>query len=485
MEDLPVEILVHIAAPSRAVDDARYRALASAYVDFEPAKRLAVPASDDNCKHTEQPASSISYISRQDPPAPLPSRHTCESSPDLRAPLFSIASPEASFGSVIDNAGSPRVARPHHVPSSQPSVPPSASQSWQSPSSLVGDSQPEVLSALADLTSPTRLLEYYLQGFDSFTTSSLSPLQSAANAPGSRQLPSYVSPSPSRRPAPTNITPEPRNTDVVSGSPLHNDSHDSSLSFSELKPVTQAPARPAHITATTVSLDSQHRDRQVVARPLPHASTALSNRTTLSRSDSEPLILPKSGANTTLASPQALSRAISDLGPRSSNTEATTSSLSNVTFFASHGFTYASLDLYAPEPAVASDTIGPADLVTPQLRDLLADAQPRRKSQPKSQTRTLRPTERGYWDVDCSSWPAELKRATWAHLANWVGMGLAGWGTRCTRDVGFTRVRVYCWGETAPYLYYLLWLTSYRKILSVECAWIDADGEAVLIMGMR
>lgn len=489
MDDAPVEILVHIAAPSRTADDVRYRALASAYTAFQPATRRPVHGlNESGCEPPVLSSTSYPSIFRRGKAASPALDERLESLQDREGPPCSLNSPQASFGSVLDNAGSPSVVRAYRVPSSAPQE-----DSWQSPSSLVGDSQPEVSTAVADLTSPTRLLEYYLQGFDSFTSSSWSPSLRQGTVAGGEELGADASQSSDHRAAPAKpIASIPALAGVVPSSVPYDDSHESSMFISELKSVTAATIKPLHPTATAKELEPRASNLRGAVQTDLHVSFVPSTGPiALGRSDSEPSAIPKSSLSTTRALHQALSRASSDLGPRSSVLHAVTSSststadFSAVSLFSSHGYTLDSLELCAPEPPVASDTILPSDLITPQLRDLLEDAQPRRrKSQPKTQTREIRPTERGYWDVDCMSWSPELKRATWAHLANWIGMGLAGWGTRCTRDEEFTRVRLYCWGETAPYLYYLLWLTSYRKILAAECAWVDADGKAVLVMGM-
>jgi len=489
MDDVPVEILVHIAAPSRAVDDVRYRALASAYTAFQPATRR--PLHGLNEPSSEPLSSSTTYTSifKRGKVASPAIDNSLESLQDQEGPPCSLTSPQASFGSVLDNAGSPSVVRAYRVPLSAPQL-----DSWQSPSSLVGDSQPEVSTAIADLTSPTRLLEYYLQGFDSFTSSSWSPSQQQGTVADGGQPEADVSQFMDHRVAPAIPGAYiPALTGVIPSSVPNDDSHESSLSMLEPRSVTAANNGPSHPVATTKgSLELCAMNDRDAVHTSSHVSLVPSSKPiALGRSDSEPSATPKPSFNTTRALHQALYRASSDLGPRSSTLHTVSSStgstadFSAVLFYSSHGYTLDSLELCAPEPPVANDTISPSDLITPQLRDLLADAQPRRrKSQPKTQTRAIRPMERGYWNVDCLSWSPDLKRATWAHLANWIGMGLAGWGTRCTRDEEFTRVRLYCWGETAPYMYYLLWLTSYRKILAVECAWVDADGKAVLVMGM-
>ncbi|KAJ1331504.1 hypothetical protein MN608_04963 [Microdochium nivale] len=480
MEDLHVEILVHIVAPSHAADDVRFRSLASAYVDFEPARRVDVQV--PGVEAIEQPHAS----SPKRPKHVLPSDPSPSQEPILQTlPPGTFPSFQASFDSVIDNAGSPRIAQPHdEIPYSRPTTSSSIATSWHSPGSLVGDSQPEISSVVADLTTPTRLLEHYLQGFDSFCSSPWTPSQRTSNAASESVPQSNASLSNARQSSSRAPAAKPPQKQVLASFPTEEDSHDSSLSFSELKPVAEVQTRRQDTDRTALSARQPGISTTAALLPGPEAGPTPAVRPIpLSRSDSEPFATPQHPIDTTRVLHQALTRATSDLGPRLPSIA--TVPLPQVVFSSAHSFTLDSLELQAPEPTVASDTIRPCDLVTPQLRELLADAQPRRKAQTREQRRDLRPTERGYWHVDCSSWAPELQRATWAHLANWVGMGFAGWGTRCTRDAGFRAMRVYCWGEAAPYLYCLLWLTSYRRILSTDCVWIDADGETVVIMGTR
>ncbi|KAL8413970.1 hypothetical protein RB594_005269 [Gaeumannomyces avenae] len=106
------EILVHAAAPSRASHDAYYRALASAYLDFQPSRiTLLVPARDAD----------------PDPDCPP-------------SPNQVIHSPQLSFEDVLDNASSHRPELPRY-PDAE--VLAADSQSPLSvPPSEVEDSQP-------------------------------------------------------------------------------------------------------------------------------------------------------------------------------------------------------------------------------------------------------------------------------------------------------------------------------------------------------
>ncbi|OAA66730.1 hypothetical protein SPI_01306 [Niveomyces insectorum RCEF 264] len=87
-----MKILVHIAAPSAASDDAKYRTLAQAYADFEPAGRYDIVS-------TPPHSSSCDGEDRQ------PGGRPCETSGGGVLSFTSL-----SFASVWDNVGSPGVA---------------------------------------------------------------------------------------------------------------------------------------------------------------------------------------------------------------------------------------------------------------------------------------------------------------------------------------------------------------------------------------
>lgn len=137
------EILVHITAPSAAADDVKYRALAQAYLDFEPEE--TVPLSQGSTSNPRAVPSDNKFIS-----------------------------PKASFGSVWDNIDSPLLARANQpsapLPGKQPSVPPASSQlnndtqeSWVAPPSEIPDSMPDNDIRAPAFNTPTRILNYLLQ----------------------------------------------------------------------------------------------------------------------------------------------------------------------------------------------------------------------------------------------------------------------------------------------------------------------------------
>lgn len=176
-----VEILIHTTAPSLGVDDARYRSLAQGYLDFRPTKRrkleehtIAHSGRDGSNIHTH--ISSQQHESRQSTQEERESRASWQPDEDghesmsQERPLDDLdrlditellASPELSFLSVLDNRASPAIRgqitwRNH---SSQERPPPT-------PGSEVPDSQPEVNRTIAAFSSPTRILEVFLQNRD-------------------------------------------------------------------------------------------------------------------------------------------------------------------------------------------------------------------------------------------------------------------------------------------------------------------------------
>jgi hypothetical protein len=115
-----VEILVHTSAPSRGVDDVKYRALATAYLNFRPARRqylqddpntltvgaqVDVQLQEELLSSTQELDPNASYIppSQEDPDSNTVV-HRGELMEDVSG-LF--LSPQLSFKSVLDNRDSP------------------------------------------------------------------------------------------------------------------------------------------------------------------------------------------------------------------------------------------------------------------------------------------------------------------------------------------------------------------------------------------
>lgn len=458
-----MEILVHIGAPSRAVDDAWYRSLATSYIEFQPTSRIDFLSQVSlDGQGTRQ--NSIQIISTSQPSS---------------EPLSTFRSPQASFQSVLDNAGSPRLVAqctPREDPTSpvEETTMPLTQSPWQTPSSVVQDSYlGNRIDLSTTLTSPTRILEHYLQRFDSPSASSRTTSQSSGNhitrgsssqnrtrpSFGDRLASSVIPCTPPVVPYTSRNTP-----------PGMSSERDSAREHREgLAPRNQPPFP---LSQDEISSDSI----------IEETILELSDPPSIARADSEPAPTSRHQPHLVDRSPRALSRSASDIGPRLSNDQ---KAVLTVTFLREHGYTYDSLELHAPDPPTSIMEVESASFVTPGLERLAQDLNIPKRYRPKKKSRDLRPDERGYWLVDCSTWNTQLKRDAWAYLANYVGTGVAGWGIWCRRDPDFRCLRVYCWGLVTAHIYLLLYLASQRRILYTSTSWIDSEGVPVVVMETR
>jgi hypothetical protein len=192
-----VEILVHTSAPSRGQDDARYRALAHAYLQFAPATRQRIGVVEGVLNNDvdgqaesqireellssapEEPQSWESYQPDEEDEGHededdyqeselVPTQHE---SHDRLYQLKSLESPQISFKSAADNANSPASGRRHvtWIPprSKRDYETQDSSDSRRGPPSTIADSQPEHKKGLEAFSSPTHMLELLLQQIDS------------------------------------------------------------------------------------------------------------------------------------------------------------------------------------------------------------------------------------------------------------------------------------------------------------------------------
>lgn len=462
-----VEILVHTTAPSKAQDDADYRALAAAYLSFETDARTDIGTlglGRPGVLGTEGDAGSTDGVQKRRQDADLL----------MTQQSFGFNASNVSFGSVDHNLYSPRLRRSQgHV---QQEITDSQS-SWRAPPSVIADSIPDNNISIAQYCSPTRILEHYLQAWDSSQSSS------------SQAVPSVVAPSPSpvatrqvvsipasqtplaalARPLPPSSTSE---SSVIPQSPLvavrkraRQELPPSALGETEV--VASSIALP-HPTLTHLSATVASAGGSIV---IPSSAPAISHSRSLSLPVAD--LLPASGTeheerpihkrqkrliNEAVGS--SLIRSSSDVGPRQDKAKTILLSQRRQTQRTSDG-----LEIRAPEPGVSCADLSASDVVTPRLEKLASDVKlEERFEQRKIQTRELRPFERGYWLVDCSGWSSDDKSMTWGFLTNYVGIGAAGWGIWCRRDEAFTWVRLYCWGSVAGHMYLVLYLASRRRL---------------------
>lgn len=490
-----VEILAHVTAPAMSSDDARYRSLASAYLAFVPGARTTVPSCSQQAK---EPSHAPGSCSQKD-------------AAGTRLPgTLSLESPQLSFASVLDNAGSPRVTM---VVAAQPSEEtPEKSQarlqmnssqvedsdSWPEPPSTIPDSLPLNDVRLSGFSSPSRLIEHFLGDFESTQTES----QSSSDADASQQEQAWNTQDSSSLDELEVVIPMAPDDQLAHTS---SGPHSSGRSDGSIIPAT--PARPSDLSHTeeqpeheagnvSVIEDTILEDGDGVVKDTP--GFAPLRKRTLSqvgaRADSEP-VSPKRhrrpSSDDPMTPPRLLRRS-SDGSLGLTMDDALERGRKYLRHF-NPPYLYM-IELHSPDPRVSNDIITPADLVTPLLDRLTTDldtcSQPTSQEQGPSSRfdsvelrRQISPFERGYWLVDCSTWTDDLPQLMWCSLAKFVSVeGVAGWGTWCRRDEHWRWIRVYCFGHVARHLYYLLYASSYRKLKMTRASWIDAAGEVVLSM---
>jgi hypothetical protein len=477
------EILVHITAPSRASDDAIYRALAAAYLGFESARRtvIDVPIAATGVRRSG---------SERVPPGSLETGFT----------------PDASFASVLDNLQTtPNVRASETQRRDQDED--AQQSSWQTPPSVVQDSCPDNRVALPRYSSPTRILEFYLSGFDSSQSDVVSPAKKPAALPTAVALvcsgESLPMPSPILGAA-TTSTLAPLVPVVTSEPGLGLESE----SVPESEP---APAPPAAPTAarTVVVIPESPPMQATIAQKRPRTTTLTvgeSDGTVISssncshdffisiRSSAEEPPLPTRPTSSprahsdpppakrlkqqldaedddspvaSISHTQQLPRSSSDMTPSSRRIRRRT-----------HQF-----EVHSPPPGAGVGEPDPNGIVTPELAKLAAMSRDKNRFRPLVKTRELRPFERGFWLIDCAKWDDEQRADAWEFLGNYIAAGCCGWGTWCRRAEDTAWIRVYCWGQVVEHVYYAIYLASKRRLLYMEgVSWLAADGKPVLVM---
>lgn len=589
-----VEILVHIAAPSAAANDADYRSFARAYLAFEPkAKTTIFGLRDSSSISTRETTEAVNHS---------------QSQPGGNTSLFQesqqfISTQDFSFESAFGNMSSPELPRMPQQNTQEDQT----QSSWVAPPSVIEDSMPDNNVAMTQFNSPTRMFEYFLSGLNSSQSDQSSvqerglsqviggsqqeaSLRRASQpvAPSSQRSnhgtgqnssgvvggPSQQSqeqseqrdttvysefefpsqgwsqnrdktssasnrpPAPSQpRPVPVSTPPpwpqpsqEPgggrqrrprhqRTADQILGGQKAGSQKTGSQTVIPVSPLITNPKRPPPPSTTTSLIEetkitssfpsfatnsfgsvipsshpqpppsshqppsshhlppSSHQPSPSHPQPPPsHLQPPLSTQPPPSSHPRPrpPLSPSRAGSlpptKRPRLSPPPLPRSTSDTGPRPPPKTAPTTSR---------------LELLSPQPPTSLATLLPSDLITPSLAHLATQVDISRRFTPQSQTRELRPFERGYWLVDCSSWDEELRRSAWEFLGRHLEGGLVGWGVSCRRDEGFTWMRVYCWGGVVGHLYLVLWLASQRRVKATGTVWVAGDGERVVVMGAR
>ncbi|RDW60263.1 hypothetical protein BP5796_11869 [Coleophoma crateriformis] len=575
-----VEILIHTGAPSRGQDDARYRSFARAFLDFEPSKRIRLvdeyegeqtagpdeladsQLRDELLLSTQERPGSESYKPGGIDEDAVSTQYSTQFNFELegfesqehignqRGPSLSqyrdvrrtsksmvIESPQLSFNSIMDNADSPplRFSRPA-VPAKETgrSSQTSEDSSWRAPPSVVEESQPEVVKTRKLLSSPTRVLELYLQHFNTPEPSSSAPRRSGRIAarqattcvtssidsialPQSSNEQSNIQSSPPVVREPSKIPPGfpislPTSADAVdlsSESPLMiraaSPMSSKNSAQSPLRELSQT--RGSFACSFSVSFESEgvpdsivrsasapvinpsELDSEVprsVQRIIPE-SPSLKRRHTdphfTAQLSSSPEIHNLSPNNQHVNKRQCLPNALDRSQKCAVNHQKKGSPLKSTPplLSATDPNSYY-IEIRPPAPPASTADLTPDSLITKSLEGLAQRMRLPVLFRPREQTRPLRPLERGYWRVNWQLWTPELRERNWSCLSNYVGKGGAGWGVWCTRDDDFRMFRVYCWGQIVGHIYLLLYTSSESKIRGTGACWIDGSGEVVITM---
>ncbi|KAJ2965807.1 hypothetical protein NQ176_g10443 [Zarea fungicola] len=489
-----VEILVHGTAPSKVADDVTYRHLAQSYLSFAPGSRVNVTIS--------------SSPSVQHQPAP-PSRQDQEDHVHNLTMLQSFCSDsqDISFRSALDNRSSPLMSSKK---TRQPATPPA-----QLPSQIP-DSYPMPDADLFNVT-PTRVLQRYIGSRLPRSTPTAHRQDIVSFSPLSAQREIEAQTVPNEIGTKLNVVTAPVAAHIISFVPPSQSRlveeqslrREATIPLTPLVPEATRKRKADHMNVhldDTFALDITH-----ISSSITSTASSVAAATALQRSESDPLSLKQLRENTAEDDAGAhhnLVRSVSDpnhqhqrrcqqqqlpLPPPSSQLAYTALSQVPSTYLPSASSSPASSFLSShsirpPSPPTGVSNLALANLVSAKLAKLAHDLSSRYRP---ILHRALNPLERGYWLVDCTTWPADTRTDAWAFLKSYVGSGLAGWGVWCKRSSGdicdgsgevekHASIRLYGWAHVVKHTYLLLYLVSGRQLKITGAKWYDADGKVAV-----
>ncbi|KFY02247.1 hypothetical protein O988_02286 [Pseudogymnoascus sp. VKM F-3808] len=499
MANRRLEILVHTTAPSLGREDALYRSLAAAYLDFKPQRRIDLHGEDGVASEHDESAGygspgrqlradilnsqsneDQSHMFSKDGDSCLPVSQLSSAprteyltrSKTTIAPSSAIQFLDISFMSV-DGMNSPRLrtrdrGKPSHP--GQTGLREGMQQEQQASRSINGarvnqsprretggtsTSQLESSPSIPTCSTPSVIRDTFLSQFQSPDYSSPSPVRAPLSPPPAELLDSEVGHG-ERQSGPT-----------LRSRPHLSEQHQRILNEPKdiTSPLSPAPTRGEEAPSATLTsaLRSDEYSSPSLPRPLPLGHYSLQVRRTpppdsLHRS-------PKKRNFASLPSPtpaRKSTRLPSDLthvsdtplvphghGSRQTNQDlhtATRSVLPPSSIIPSQNKLPRkrrasrlprSLTIY-PLPAPTSTEVT-TTFLTVQLANLAAEIGYAR-FRPVLQTREIRKQERGYWGINIpdgeGGWDDRTVEKTWEFLHEYIGRGKAGWGVWCVRDGG-------------------------------------------------
>ena len=478
-----IEILVHVSAPSRGQDDARYRALARAYLSFEPTARDILGDKSDrdsdedvntqaNSQHQEE--FDLSILQERESAAsyrPDDEQRTDSvtwSNLSVHQKESGLVSPVLSFSSALDNADSPtwRDLRNAALPNGLRSL-----QQVSQASVEIADSQPEATKTIPAYSSPTRILELYLQ------QSQCSGKRSSSSHEIERH--------------------DPRTPSSAQSLPYggrRTQSGDSKR-VGELSSISCTPSSPSPQKRRQHNFQpvSKHGKGNI---PSTQDPTILVKRKWLDTNLEDSHISSSAPSKLSIASSTVVSRRTrsrkrqltdGSVDEVTKSREVTSSRVILITASSAPSVDAKSswadkLEIHPSPPRTSTEDLTSNMLITSSLQQLAQKMPLATFFRPKAQTRDLQPMERGHWSFKYSSWDPCVRERCWECLGRFIGRGLVGWGVWCVRNEDLDVIRVYCWGIVAGHVYLLLHMASGSKIKKAGATWIGGDGVAVITM---
>ncbi|KFY28454.1 hypothetical protein V493_02929 [Pseudogymnoascus sp. VKM F-4281 (FW-2241)] len=487
MANRRLEILVHTTAPSLGQEDALYRSLAAAYLDFEPQGRIDLYDGDDTVSgndasggyedserqlHADMRASRSnedqghmfldgfeSYLPASQL-ASAPRKEYLTTSKITTAPSSAIQFLDISFTSV-DGVSSPRFRTRDPNRSSnagEKGVGKGIQREQQLSRSIIcsqaehlgprretggtSTSQLESSPSIPTCSTPSVVRDTFLSQFESPCYSSPSPVRAPLSPPPAEALYSEIGDG-ERQSNPT-LRSRANISSPLSPAPTRNEEAPSTTLTSALRSEEySSPLLPGPFSLPlgqynlqvrrTPPPDSPHRSpkkRSVASLPSPTPARKftrlLSDPTHVSDTPPAPFYQEIRQANPVVPTDENLT-----LVPSSFTSQKRPSRKRHASRISGSSAIY-------PLPAPASEEIS-TTFLTAQLANLAAEIGYAR-FRPMLHSREVRKHERGYWGIDVhdaeGGWDDRAREKTWEFLREYIGRGKAGWGVWCVRNGG-------------------------------------------------
>ncbi|KAJ5222962.1 uncharacterized protein N7469_009202 [Penicillium citrinum] len=487
-------ILVHVAAPSSATDDARYQAQVNAILTLPPISAMTPTFNANNATTMADPMIATSSASsptdtqdRRDQ-TQLPGSLSAPADMHRRNPRNPHSRSRSQSGSTLQSQSQSRSrSRPDQI-----------------------GSNPGLQSAMGPEVLAPALLDRPVQ----------TPSQRSLANPKSNSLQSLISVIPDSQPyCQEQGEPRAHLSNFISPQAEANSSADQAKTnmVPARNPVPESLANRDHNHDPDLDLDlpiQNSLDPIFTTQEGPVDSEGISKRRRLNTAPN-PSTLPQRP----IKSPSPLANNQQHLLHRSLPTKSflTTTSSTLPPF---------PIEIHPPPPPISTSPF--TTHITQTLSMLTQRLKPERIYSPVQQTRDLDTWERGYWAVPITldtveissskSWNITFFNRFWAFLSEFIGKDArAGWGVWCiaekiqeythpsplpstastdeystqdsNADTSTDRaatisvlLKVYTWGEVVMHVYLLLFLASERRIRGLGAEWRDAAEEVVIRM---